>query len=65
MDISVRKYQLIEKVMKFSERELDQLEAILESEAELSKSLDIALQQVKEGKVKDHSQVKKKYEKWL
>ena len=65
MDIAARKYQLIEKVMKFSERELDQLEAILESEAELSKSLDIALQQVKERKVKDHSQVKKKYEKWL
>jgi len=57
MDIKVRKYQLIEKVLKFSERELDQLESILESESELSKSLDIALQQVKV-----HSEVKKKYD---
>ena len=61
----VRKYQLIEKVMKFSEKELDQLESILDVESELSKSLDAALKQVKEGKVKAHSEVKKKYEKWL
>ena len=51
--------------MKFSEKELDQLESILDVESELSKSLDAALKQVKEGKVKAHSEVKKKYEKWL
>jgi predicted transcriptional regulator len=35
------------------------------SEAELSASLDRAMQQANEGKVTPHSEVRKKYEKWL
>lgn len=36
-----------------------------ESNKGLSKSLDRALRQVKEGKVSPHAEVRKKYEKWL
>lgn len=65
MDIEARKYHLIERVMHFNENELKAIEMFLEKETELSASLDRALQQVKEGKVTPHSEVKKKYEKWL
>ena len=34
-------------------------------EIELNDALDKSLQQVKEGKVTYHSQIRKKYEKWL
>jgi predicted transcriptional regulator len=51
--------------MQLSEHELSNIEMFLEREAKLSASLDRALQQVKEGKVTPHSEVKKKYEKWL
>ncbi|WOK08369.1 hypothetical protein [Imperialibacter roseus] len=65
MEIEARKYHLIERVMQLSEHELSNIEMFLEREAKLSASLDRALQQVKEGKVTPHSEVKKKYEKWL
>ncbi|MBN8576316.1 MAG: hypothetical protein J0L66_05205 [Cytophagales bacterium] len=67
MKIEIRKYQLIERVMTLNENQLEKLESFLaqESGTELSVSLDRALQQVKEGKVTPHTQVRKKYEKWL
>lgn len=65
MDIKTRKYQMIERVMKFDENELNKLEIFLEEESKLSASLDKAMQQVKEGKVTSHDVVRKKYEKWL
>jgi predicted transcriptional regulator len=65
MEIEARKYHLIERVMQLSEHELSNIEMFLERETKLSASLDRALQQVKEGKVTPHSEVKKKYEKWL
>lgn len=65
MDIEARKYHLIERVMRFNENELDSIEMFLERESELSASLDRALQQVKEGQVTPHNEVRKKYEKWL
>jgi predicted transcriptional regulator len=65
MNIEAIKYHLIERVMRLSEGELENIEKFLERESELSKSLDRAMQQVKEGKVTPHSEVKKKYEKWL
>jgi predicted transcriptional regulator len=65
MEIEARKYHLIERVMQLSEHELSNIEMFLEREAKLSASLDRALQQVKEGKVTPHREVKKKYEKWL
>lgn len=65
MNIEARKYHLIERVMRFDENELDKIEMFLERESELSASLDRALQQVEEGRVTPHSEVRKKYEKWL
>lgn len=67
MKIEIRKYQLIERVMTLNENQVEKLESFLaqESATELSVSLDRALQQVKEGKVTPHTQVRKKYEKWL
>jgi predicted transcriptional regulator len=65
MNIEAIKYHLIERLMHFDENELDMIEMFLEKESELSASLDRALQQVKEGKVTPHSEVRKKYEKWL
>ena len=65
MNIEARKYHLIERVMHFDEKELDKIEMFLSKESELSASLDRALQQVAEGKVTPHSEVRKKYEKWL
>ena len=67
MNIQARKYQLIEQVMRLDEDQVKKLEKLLSavSESELSASLDRAMQQVKEGKVTPHSEVRKKYEKWL
>jgi len=65
MNIEARKYHLIERVMHFDEKEIDKIEMFLKKESELSASLDRALQQVEEGKVTPHSEVRKKYEKWL
>ncbi len=67
MNIKARKYQLIEQVMNLDEEQIKKLESFLAevSESELSASLDRALEQVKEGKVTPHNQVRKKYEKWL
>ena len=65
MDLQARKYNLIERVMRFNEKELDKVELFLDREAELSASLDRALQQVEEGKVTPHSEVRKKYNRWL
>lgn len=65
MSIQERKYSVIEKIMRLSENDLDKIEAILQDEIELNASLDKALQQVKEGEVTYHSQIRKKYEKWL
>ncbi|TRX53022.1 hypothetical protein FNH22_21155 [Fulvivirga sp. M361] len=65
MNIEKRKYHLIERVMQFNENELRKIEAFLEEESKLSSSLDQALQQVQEGKVTPHSEVRKKYERWL
>jgi len=49
----------------FDEKEIDQVEMFLNRESALSDSLDRALEQVKEGKVTPHNEVRKKYEKWL
>jgi predicted transcriptional regulator len=65
MDIKSRKYQLIERVMRLDEKELDKVEMFLDRETELSASLDRAIQQVDEGKITPHSEVRKKYQKWL
>lgn len=67
MNLQARKYQLIERVMQFNEGELKKMETLLEelSESELSASLEKAMQQVQEGKTVPHSEVRKKYEKWL
>ncbi len=65
MSIEARRYHLIERVMHFDEKEIDQVEMFLKRESELSTSLYRALEQVKEGKVTPHSEVRKKYEKWL
>lgn len=65
MNIEARKYHLIERVMRLDENELNKIEMFLNRESELSDSLDRALQQVEEGKVTPHSEVRKKYEKWL
>ncbi|UXP33496.1 hypothetical protein N6H18_05960 [Reichenbachiella agarivorans] len=41
------------------------LESFLKSEAVLSVSLDRTLQQEENGKTSPHTEVKKKYEKWI
>jgi len=65
MDIQTRKYKVIEKVMHLSESQLEKIELALNHDIKLEISLDRAIQQVKEGKVKPHSEVRKKYDKWL
>lgn len=67
MNLQARKYQLIERVMHLNEDQLKKLENLIAevSESELSASLDRAMQQVKEGKVTPHAEVRKKYKKWL
>ena len=65
MTIEARRYHLIERVMHFDEKEIDKVEMFLDTESELSASLDQALKQVEEGKVTPHSEVRKKYKKWL
>lgn len=67
MNIEARKYHLIEKLMDLDEDQIKRLEKFLAegSESELSASLDRAMQQVTAGKVTPHSEVRKKYEKWL
>jgi len=65
MTIEARRYRLIERVMHFNEKEIDKVEMFLDKESELSISLDRALNQVEEGKLTPHSEVRKKYEKWL
>ena len=65
MDITLRKYHLIERVMKFNEEDLSRVETFLKEELELSASLDRAINQVEEGKVTPHKEVRKKYERWL
>lgn len=51
--------------MRFNEKDLSKVETFLEGDSELSASLDRALQQVEEGKVTPHSEVRRKYKKWL
>ena len=65
MDITSRKYHLIECVMKFNEEDLSRVETFLKEESELSASLDRAINQVEEGRVTPHKEVRKKYERWL
>lgn len=67
MNIEARKYYLIEQMMRLNESEIQKLEHFIMgvSESELSSSLDLAIQQVKEDKVTPHEEVRKKYEKWL
>jgi len=65
MNIEARKYHLIERVVHFDENEINKVELFLDRESQLSVSLDRALMQVEEGKVTPHSEVRKKYEKWL
>lgn len=67
MNIQARKYQLIEQVMHLDEDQVKRLEILMAevSQSELSASLDRGMQQVKEGKVTPHIEVRKKYEKWL
>lgn len=65
MNIEARKYHLIERVMRFDENEINKIEMFLDKGSEISVSLDRALQQVEEGKVTPHREVRKKYEGWL
>ena len=65
MSIEARKYQLIEKVMTFNESQIEQIELFLKQESELEASLSKSMQQVENGDTIPHSEVKKKYEKWL
>lgn len=65
MDIQARKYKVIEKVMHMSADQLEKIETLLDEEKALSAALDQAMQQVKEGKGRSHSEVRKKYERWL
>ncbi|WMJ74880.1 hypothetical protein RCC89_17180 [Cytophagaceae bacterium ABcell3] len=65
MNIETRKYKIIQKVMQSSEEQLARIEEMLQEESELDARLERAMQQVREGKVKPHSEVRKKYEKWL
>ena len=65
MDIESRKYHLIERVMRLDENELNKVEMFLDRESELSASLDRAIQQVDENRITPHSEVRKKYKKWL
>lgn len=65
MDLETRKYKVIEKVMGLSETQLERIESTLNDDIRLELSLDKALEEVNEGKVKPHSEVRKKYEKWL
>jgi hypothetical protein len=67
MKIEVRKYHLIEQMMRLNEDQINKLEHFIAevSEAELSASLDRSLKQAKERKATPHSEIRKKYEKWL
>lgn len=65
MDLQARKYNIIELVMRLNEMDLKQLEKFVESKSELTASLNRSLQQVEEGDYRPHSEVRKKYEKWL
>jgi len=66
MNIQTRKYKVIEKVMHLSESQLERIELTLnEDNTQLDMALDRAIEQVKEGRVKSHNEVRKKYEKWL
>ena len=67
MNIEVRKYHLIEQMMRLNEDQIHKLENFLAevSAAEVSASLDRAMQQAEEGKTTPHSEVRKKYDKWL
>jgi DNA topoisomerase IA len=67
MNIKVKKYQLIEQMMHLDKDQIKRLENFFAEvlEPELSASLDKAIQQVEEGKVSTHNEVRKKYEKWL
>ncbi len=47
--------------MRFNEQEIDNVEMFLDKELGLSNSLGKALQQVKEGKITAHCEVRKKY----
>lgn len=65
MSIQERKYSIIEEIMHLDDLELNRIEAILQNRIELNESLEKSIQQVKEGKVVVHAEVRKKYEKWL
>lgn len=65
MNIETKRYHVIEKIMNLTEYQLDNLERILLEESKLSISLDSAIQEVHEGQVKSHNEVRKKYQKWL
>lgn len=67
MNIEVRKYHLIEQIMRLNEDQIKKLENFIAevSEAELSKSLDLSMKQAQDGKTTPHFEVRKKYEKWL
>jgi hypothetical protein len=65
MNIETRKYNIIQKVMQSSDEQLAKIEELLLEESELEARLEKAMQKVREGKVKPHSEVRKKYEKWL
>ncbi len=65
MDIQVRKYRVIEKVLKLNNVQLEKIESTLENNLLLDLALSKATKQVADGDVKPHSEVRKKYEKWL
>ncbi len=65
MNIQVRKYRVIEKVLKLNNSQLEKVESTLENSLQLDLSLNRATKQVENGYVKPHSEVRKKYEKWL
>jgi hypothetical protein len=65
MNIETRKYLIIQKIMLSSDDQLAKIEEMLKEESELEARLEKAMQQVREGKVIPHSEVRKRYEKWL
>ena len=65
MDTVERREKLIAQIKLMNDSELDQLEAALENEIAISEALERSAQQIKEGKLTPHSQVRQRYQKWL
>lgn len=65
MTIAERKRKLIERINRSNQQEFEHMEAILQDEGNLNDALERAKKQVASGQTVPHSEVRKKYEKWL